>query len=338
MTELADGRYVLDRRLGRGHFGEVWAATDTHLDTEVAVKLFGESFRPDAVLLEAQLHHRLSAHPNVVSILNVVVEPPRPFVVMELCGNGSVSARLTEGDVSLLDAMRWTRDMLAGLSHAHSLGVLHRDLKPSNLLILDDGRAAIADFGLAEDSVREVVVDPNVYRPHMAPEMRAQGSSAKTDVWAAGCTWYRLLCGAYPYATFADLAAGAHHPVHRLNPQIPLSLSRAVDMALQVVPANRYADAARMQSAVSALSIVNAWTSNPDPQALESWSCATSNCAYRVRLTDRPRVGLELEALRDLRRGGGYRRVRFERHQSLAKARKQLRSWLVRVVEGGSLS
>lgn len=337
-AELSDGRYVLDHYIGNGHFGEVWAAADTHLDMAVAVKLFGAAFHPDAVLLEARLHNRLSAHPNVVSILNVVIEPPRPFVAMELCRQGSVGARLDRGEVSLTNAMRWTRDMLAGLAHAHAMGVLHRDLKPSNLLILDDGRAAITDFGVAEDSIRGEYVDPRAYQPHMAPEMAVSGSSPQTDVWAAGCTWYRLLCGQFPFASPADIAAGKFEPVHKLNPQVPLSVSRAVAMALQVNPADRYADAIRMHSAVSSLLVANAWSREPDAEAVETWVCSTTSCDYRVRLVERPRVGLELTAYRDLRNGGGYRRVRHERLPTIGKARQRLRTWLVLVVEGGSLA
>lgn len=335
---LANGRYVLRGFLGNGAFGEVWEADDLYLDTKVAVKLFGGAFRPDAVLLEAQLHNRLSEHPNVVSIQNVLIEPPIPFVVMALCPAGSVGARLEQNDVSLVEAMRWTRDMLAGLARAHALDVIHRDLKPSNLLILDDGRVAISDFGVAEDAIVHEYVDPKVYWRHMAPEMFTTGSSPLTDVWAAGCTWYRLLTGVHPFADRAAAAAGEFELPHKLNPQIPLAVSRAVAKALAVNPADRYQSAASMLSAVSGLSVVNSWRRIDDPATIETWAATTSQADYTIELVARPRTGLELTAYRDYRRGAGRRRIRRVNPASLPRARQRLRAWLTELVEGRPLA
>lgn len=335
---LADGRYTLTAPLGDGHFGEVWEGEDTHLGMSVAVKLFAAGFEPDTVLLEAQLQNRLSQHVGVISIHNVIVEPPRPFMVTDLCPEGSVGDRLKAGDVSLVQAMRWTRDMLAGLAHAHSLGVIHRDLKPSNLLILDSGRAAITDFGIAEDAIKHEYVDSSNYGPHMAPEVATGGSSSpQSDVWAAGCTWYRLLCGEYPFATLGDALAGTFEPVHHRNPQAPIAVSRAVAKGLSVDTANRYQDANQMLSSVSGLQVVNSWRTSTEPGTLETWTCSTANADYALRLTERPQVGLELTAHRDLRRGAGFRRVRSERPPSINQARQLRRRWLVAVVEGGEL-
>lgn len=132
--ELADGRYVLytDRKLGKGNYGKVFEGLDRYLDQQVAIKLLDEDFEIDAVLLEAQLQRRVSEHANVVTIFDVVPQPPRPFMVTALCPQGSVAKRLKVGDVSLIEALRWTRDLLAGLAHAHNLGVIHRDVKPGN--------------------------------------------------------------------------------------------------------------------------------------------------------------------------------------------------------------
>lgn len=92
---LANGRYEIrdTEPLGEGHFGEVFDARDSLLDVRVAVKLFEDGFAPDQAIIEAQVQNRLSNHPNMVTILNVVVDPPRPFVVMEFIDGGSVGDR-----------------------------------------------------------------------------------------------------------------------------------------------------------------------------------------------------------------------------------------------------
>jgi serine/threonine-protein kinase len=229
--------------------------------------------------------------------------------------------------------------MLAGLAHAHSMGVLHRDLKPSNLLLLDDGRAALTDFGVAEDVIKRVYVDPRIYTRHMAPEVATGGSSSpQSDVWVASCTWYRLVSGAFPFDSVAEALTSAPVPAHRRNPQVPIAVSRAIATGLALDPADRYADAQRMHAAVAGLRVVNSWQRVDDPEAIEAWFTSTRTTDYEIRLVNRPRVGLELTARRDLRRGGGSRTVKQTRPRSLPRARQEMRGWLVRVVEGGSLA
>jgi serine/threonine protein kinase len=145
LLELDDGRYCAEQWLGEGNFGEVYAGTDTHQDAPVAIKLFREDVDFDAVMLEAQIQTRLSRNLHVVSMRNVILDPPRPFVVMDYCPAGSVQARLEATGASLVEAIQWTRDALIGLAHAHSLGVLHRDIKPANWLLLANDRVAGAE-------------------------------------------------------------------------------------------------------------------------------------------------------------------------------------------------
>jgi len=330
---LLAGRYRLDVFLGSGNFGEVWAAEDTYLARQVAVKLFKTGMQPDSVLLEAQLQRRLSEHPHIAAIENVVLEPPRPFVVSELYARGSIAGNLGPDGAPPTVAMRWMRDLLAALAHAHGLGVVHRDVKPSNLLLGDDGDAVLTDFGIAEDTVRRLYVDRSSYAPHMAPELLAGGStSPQSDLWAAACTWYRLLCGRYPFNSVVAVLGGAFEPLHHVNPQIPLAVSRAVARALEQNPADRYADAERMLAAVSGLIVENDWERIIHPGALEVWRMRAPAAEFVIRLTQRPRAGLELLLTRDL--GNGPRKVLREQPTSLAKARQRLRALLVDGVTG----
>lgn len=334
MATLLANRYKLDSVIGGGNFGEVWRAEDTFLSRPVAVKLFPPGMAVDTVLLEAQLQRKLSEHPHIVTIDNVVIEPPRPFVVSELFEDGAVTRRVGPNGAFLPDAMRWMRDLLAALGHAHGLGVLHRDIKPPNMLLTPNGGAALTDFGIAEDTILNVYVDRAVYSATIAPEVLAGGrSSTQTDLWAAACTWYRLLCGRYPFATPADVVNHQYEPAHKVNPQIPIALSRAVDVGLAADPAARYADADRMLAAVSGLSYERGWERLTDPTALEAWRLHGGDGEVVARLVQLPKAGVELVLTRD--RGNGARAFKRERPGSAAQSRQKLNALLRRGVDSG---
>lgn len=173
------------------------------------MKLLGRNVMLDAALLEAHLLTRLRVHERIITIRNVELAPPAPFIVMEYLPSGSVGNRLASGAVTLVEAVRWTREALDGLAHAHDMGVLHRDVKPDNR----HDRAVLSDFGIAEDTIRQFLAAPHAYIPHKAPELDAQGSSRQSDIWAMGCTLYRLLAGRYPFATEAEASQGGSSPI-----------------------------------------------------------------------------------------------------------------------------
>jgi serine/threonine protein kinase len=254
---------------------------------------------------------------------------------MDYLPNGSVEARLNAGSVSIVDAVRWTRNVLAGLGHAHALGVLHRDIKPGNLLIDSEGRAVLSDFGIAEDTIRNLLANPNIYGVHAAPELlHGHGSSVQTDIFAIGCTLYRLLTGTYPFASIADIQASVQpRDVHKLNPQIPLSLRNVVRKALACDPADRYRDARRMSEELGDCGIRNSWTPIADPAAVEVWQAQTPGGLYELRVVARPRVG-GFDVIARLDQGTGLRQVMRQHYGTQARALQARRTALVRVVEG----
>lgn len=332
---LVDGRYVLVAPLGHGNFGEVWRARDVWQNAEVAVKLVGPHVTLDEVLLEAQNLTRLRAHERVVTIRNVQIAPPMPYIVMDYLPAGSVEARASAGGVTLVEAVRWTRNALAGLAHAHSLGVLHRDIKPANLLLDDQERAVLSDFGISEDTIRGLLANPNVYGLHAAPELlQGQGSSVQTDIFAMGCTLYRLLTGAYPFASIAEIQAGAvPEDVHRLNPQIPLAVRDIVRQAVAVDPADRYADARRMREDLGRPPVTNSWTRVADATTIETWVATVPEGTYELTVTERVRAG-DFEVLLRLDQGSGLRQVKRTRLATKARALQVRRTLLVQVVQG----
>ena len=338
---LIANRYRLVEHLGNGNFGEVWRGHDTQQDAEVAIKLVGPHVTLDEVLLETQLLTRLRDHDRVVTVRNVSITPPVPFIVMDYLPNGSVEARLDAGNnVSLVEAVRWTRNALAGLAHAHAQprGVLHRDIKPGNLLIDNEGRAVLSDFGIAEDTIRGFLANPAVYGLHAAPELlQGQPSSVQTDVFAMGCTLHRLLTGEHPFASIDEIRAGTT-PVnaHRLNPQVPLALRNVVLTSLAPDPNDRYSDARRMSEALGGCNIRNSWTRVDDPDAIDAWSAVTADGVYDLRVTERQRAG-DYEVRVRLDQGAGPRQVLLSRHSSQARALQARRTALVQVVEGQRL-
>jgi serine/threonine protein kinase len=334
-ARIIDQRYLLIDHLGNGNFGEVWRAHDLWQDAEVAIKLVAPHVTLDEVLLETQLLTRLREHDRVITVRNVSIAPPLPYIVMDYLANGLVEPKLASSAVSLVEAVRWTRNALAGLGHAHALGVLHRDIKPGNLLLDDELRAVLSDFGIAEDTVRNLLANPAVYGVHAAPELlQGGGSSVQTDVFAMGCTLYRLVTGTYPFASIADIQAWVEpEDAHRLNPQIPLSLTRVLRKALARDPADRYADARRMNEQLGDCGIRNAWTKVPDPTSIEAWSAEAPEGTYELRVVTRPRAR-DFEVIARLDQGAGLRQVLRQTCQTRARALKERRQVLVRVVEG----
>jgi eukaryotic-like serine/threonine-protein kinase len=256
---LAD-RYRLLEQLGEGGMGRVWLARDETLHRDVAIKelvappgltpeerteLQGRSMR------EARAIARLS-HPHVVRIFDVVeVGQGDPWIVMEYLPGQSLHGAMAAGSLPVRRVARIGLEILQALRAAHGLGVVHRDVKPDNILLADDGRTVLTDFGIAV-----VPGDPYVTRTglllgspaYLAPERARPGTTtAASDLWSLGATLYAATEGRPPFArasTIETLAALASEPVpppQRSGPLTPVLIG-----LLQKDPAERM-DAATAQ-------------------------------------------------------------------------------------------
>ncbi|MGA5132369.1 serine/threonine-protein kinase [Streptomyces olivoreticuli] len=205
-------RYRLLDRLGQGGMGVVWRARDEVLDREVAVK----EVRAPAGLLDhevRQLYARMEregraaariSHPNVVTVYDVVAEDGRPWIVMELIRGLSFADVLeAQGCVTPARAAHIGAETVAALRAAHQVGVLHRDVKPGNVLLANDGRVVLTDFGIATVAgssaltrTGELVGSPE----YLAPE-RALGRppGPASDLWSLGVTLYAAVEGFSPF-------------------------------------------------------------------------------------------------------------------------------------------
>src|SRR5919204_6021796 len=197
--EVIAGRYRLDRPLGKGGMSQVWAAEDTELRRRVAIKLLA----PDADRARFDREARAAAslsHPNITQLYDYGDARGRPFMVLEYLPGGTLEDVLSDGK-PLPDATteRITRDIAAGLAHAHQNGVVHRDLKPGNVLFDAEGRAKVADFGIAHVLGSDSLTDEGTVMgtaAYISPEQVAGGpATPATDVYAFGVLLYRLLSG-----------------------------------------------------------------------------------------------------------------------------------------------
>ncbi|WP_078653200.1 serine/threonine-protein kinase [Streptomyces violaceoruber] len=218
------GRYRLHERLGRGGMGIVWRATDQLLAREVAVKALplDESLsaaearrRRERTLREARAVAQLR-HPHVIVVHDVVEDDGRAYMVMELVDGGSLADRvLTRGPVDAVEAARIGVALLDALDTAHASGILHRDVKPSNVLVADDGRVVLTDFGVAQVAGATTLTESGSFvgsPEYTAPErMSGAGTGPESDLWSLGVLLCAVLSGASPF--HRDSLGGVLHAV-----------------------------------------------------------------------------------------------------------------------------
>jgi eukaryotic-like serine/threonine-protein kinase len=250
--EVIAGRYRLEKRLGAGGMSEVWSALDLDLDRRVAVKLLAPNADRARFEREARSAAAL-AHPNICALYGYGETEGRPFMVLEYLPGGSLEERLTPGRPLPDDETRRIAvDIAAGLAHAHDRGLVHRDLKPSNVLFDGEGRAKIADFGIARlgeqsglTELGTVLGTATTISPEQAAGLPATPAS---DVYAFGVILYRLLTGRLPFEAEDALALAAMHrdvpppPLARFRADAPVLLESIAMAALAKSPADRPRD------------------------------------------------------------------------------------------------
>jgi hypothetical protein len=209
---LLAGRYRLLSVVGRGGMGTVWRALDETLDREVAVKevllpsgLSDEErhTRHQRTLREARASARLN-HPGVVTVHDVVDEDDRPWIVMELVQARSLQDVLDEdGPLPPGRVAAVGRQIVGALRAAHAIGILHRDVKPANVLVTEDDRAVLTDFGIAQMAGDATLTGTGLIMgsPAYMPPERVNGDRAipASDLWALGATLYAACEGKAPH-------------------------------------------------------------------------------------------------------------------------------------------
>jgi serine/threonine-protein kinase len=258
--ELIAGRYRLLEPLGRGAMSAVWEAEDLELARRVAVKTLAPS--ADRLRFEREAHAVAAlSHTNIVALYDYGEAEGRPFMVLECLQGGSLEERLADGK-PLPDAetRRIAGDVAAGLAHAHERGLVHRDLKPANILFDSEGRAKIADFGIARMRGTGTLTETGTVlgtASYLSPE-QATGAIAgpESDVYSFGVILFRLLTGRLPFGAKNAMELVRMHredappPVRDVRADAPEDLAALAADALAKDPAARPPDGAALVSAL----------------------------------------------------------------------------------------
>ncbi len=253
------GRYEIIRLLGKGGFGTVYLAHDSQLGRQVAIKsLHKRKFSTDKqaknFLQEARSTARLN-HPSIVTLYDVAESSDGSlFAVMEYVDGDSLAGRLTTNSIKLADGIEILVQVAQALGYAHRRGFVHRDLKPGNILIDQEGRARVADFGLAihEDSQRMRVGELAGTPAYMAPE-QVRGEThrldGRTDIWSLGVVLYEMLTGKLPFSgatvdeLFDEILHRRPRPPRQLNRDTLPALDRICCICLSADVERRYGSA-----------------------------------------------------------------------------------------------
>ncbi|HWC36943.1 MAG TPA: serine/threonine-protein kinase, partial [Acidimicrobiales bacterium] len=262
-------RYELLEALGSGAMATVWRAHDRRLNREVAIKVLSEhlasnqSFR-DRFEREA-VHVASLKHPNVVTVYDSGSEGAAFYIIMELVEGESLQSRLGKASPYLAvdEVSELGRELLAGLSHAHSKGIVHRDIKPANILITSEGTAKLADFGIARaasdveslTATGSFIGTPSYSSPE---QLSARPATPATDIYSLGCVLYHCLAGHPPFEAELPVGVIAQHleatppPLRQQRPEVSPGLEGVVMRALEKDPQQRFASADEMRRSMSA--------------------------------------------------------------------------------------
>lgn len=252
-------RFEVLRLLGAGGMGIVLLARDTLVNQHVAIKLIRSELVSNQGIVHRFLkeagHLKRLQHPNVVPVAEISTRAEGPYFVMPYFERGSLAAQIRPGEPLAADQILALASPLAeGLAFAHRNGIIHRDLKPANILLAADGRACLADFGLARTVFNDSIVDVENRNlegtaPYMSPAVaRGEAEDTRCDIYSFGAVLYEMLTGHAPYKgrgtkdILNQIIAGPPRPVRTLNPRADAGLVTVTEGCLARELRDRYAD------------------------------------------------------------------------------------------------
>src|SRR5947209_18166701 len=255
------GRYRLDARIGAGGMSPVYRALDGTLQRQVAIKLMNREVSSDSDQLErfrreARAVAQLS-HPHVVGVIDAGEDEGRPYIVFEYIEGETLKERIRRcGRLPVTEAVAYAIEIARALGAAHARHIVHRDVKPQNVLIDEEGRAKVTDFGIArtldEDGLTadgRVLGTTDYVSPEQALGQRVTGQS---DLYSLGIVLYEMLTGEVPFKGDNQVAVAMKHVREALpdgqskRPEVSAALAAVVDTATAKRQEDRYADDAEL--------------------------------------------------------------------------------------------
>ena len=263
---VVDGRYRIDHLLGSGGMADVYCATDEQLGRTVALKVLYRRFAQDQEFVERFRREASAAaglqHQHIVSVYDRGEWGGTYYIAMEHLTGRSLKAVIQErAPLPATEATDLTNQVLRAARFAHQRGIIHRDFKPHNVLVDDEGRATVTDFGIARAGASEMTQTGSIMgtAQYLSPE-QAQGHavSAQSDLYSIGVVLYEMLTGRVPFEGESAVTIAlkqvteAPVPPSALNPAVPPALEAVVLRALEKDPAARFASADEFIAALQA--------------------------------------------------------------------------------------
>ena len=270
--KMLDNRYEILERIGTGGMAVVYKAKCHRLNRLVAIKILksdlaqNEEFRR-RFNAESQAVAQLS-HPNIVSVYDVSRGGDMEYIVMELIDGITLKQYMEKrGQLNWRESLHFITQIMRGLSHAHSRGIIHRDIKPQNIMVLRDGSVKVADFGIAclADSAQTLTQEALGSVHYISPEQaRGDRPDARSDIYSSGVVLYEMLTGRLPFEGESAVSVAIQHlssiPLapREINPDIPEQLELICMKAMAPDLEHRY------QSADAMIADLEAFRKNPE--------------------------------------------------------------------------
>ena len=270
--KMLDNRYEILERIGTGGMAIVYKAKCHRLNRLVAIKILksdlaqNEEFRR-RFNAESQAVAQLS-HPNIVSVYDVSRGGDMEYIVMELIDGITLKQYMEKrGQLNWRESLHFITQIMRGLSHAHSRGIIHRDIKPQNIMVLRDGSVKVADFGIAclADSAQTLTQEALGSVHYISPEQaRRDRPDARSDIYSSGVVLYEMLTGRLPFEGESAVSVAIQHlssiPLapREINPDIPEQLELICMKAMAPDLEHRY------QSADAMIADLEAFRKNPE--------------------------------------------------------------------------
>ncbi len=259
--KMLDNRYEILERIGTGGMAVVYKAKCHRLNRLVALKILKSDLAQDEDFrrrfnAESQAVAQLS-HPNIVSVYDVSRGGDTEYIVMELIDGITLKQYMEKrGQLNWRESLHFITQIMRGLSHAHSRGIVHRDIKPQNVMVLRDGSVKVADFGIARVAsgghstlTQEALGSVHYISPEQA---RGERTDARSDIYSSGVVMYEMLTGRLPFEGDSAVSVAIQHlsavPLapRELNPEIPAQLELICMKAMTPDLSRRYASADSM--------------------------------------------------------------------------------------------